>query len=324
MHIMAHMSRTAVNVPHNVRELADLWLVEIDVSGVTQRAYRLELERFIRWVRVAGVAFSELNSQSFADFGNCICSDRPAILQPLGVSKPLLASSLGQTRRIVGAWLRWAAAEGWASASLATPSEWPIVYRKSMPKKIIAARQLDHVLSPNIKRKRLGLRKSREQFVAGLTFWLGLSPHEIAKLRRDDIRIREGRFELLTKEDDRFIGWTLAPDPLLHAWKSYEKERGTSKFAVTDIRTRNEVSVATIKRIVRGIRTPKADENATESINCRELRRSFIKHAIDCGWSSDDLKRHLRRQTIAGAVVPRKPRRKWIEKLQTLDFKSSS
>lgn len=305
--------------PRSFDELADFWLAEVDVSEVTRRAYKLELDRFIRWARSIGLALSAANSQSFADFGRCISSDRPRILQPLGVCKPLLASSLGQTRRIVGAWLRWAAAEGWVSASLAAPSDWPIIDRKSTPKKIVAARQLGHVLSPTTRRRRVGLRKSREHFVASLTFWLGLSPHEIAKLRRDDIRVREGRFEVLAGESDASIGWIPAPEPLLHTWKSYEKERGVSEFAVTDLRTDNKVSAATVTRIVRGIRTPKTGPHAPGSINSRELRRSFIKHAIDCGWSSDDLKRHLRRQTIAGAAIPCEPRRKWIAKLQALD-----
>lgn len=308
------------NGPQDFDKLADLWLAEIDVSEVTRRAYRLELDRFIRWARFAGIALSEANSLSFAEFGRCISSDRPSVLQPLGVSKPLLASSLGQTRRIVRAWLRWAAAEGWVSASLAAPASWPTVDRKSILKKVVTAKQLDHVLSPIAKHRQVGLHRSREQFVAGLTFWLGLSSHEIATLRRGDIRVREGRLEVLVGESNGSTDWVPAPDPLFRAWKSYDRERGSSEFAVTDIRTGNKVSAVTVKRIVRGIRTPKTGQNFVGWINSRQLRRSFVRHAIDCGWSMDDLKRHLRRQTIAGAAMPRESKRKWIAKLQVLDF----
>lgn len=305
--------------PQSFDELVNLWLAEIVISEVTKRAYRLELRRFIRWARHAGKDIATVDSQSIADFGRCISSDRPKLLQPLGVSKPLLASSLGQTRRIVGAWLRWAAAEGLVSASLAAPVDWPIVDRKSNPKKLIAARLLDNVLSPNTKSRCIGLKKAREKFVVGLTFWLGLSSEEIAALRRDEIRVRAGRFEVLARISDGSTDWIPAPEQLLHAWKSYEKERGNSKLAVTDIRTGNKVSAGTVKRIVRGIKTPKISQSPPGLINSRQLRRSFIKHAIDCGWTPEDLKRHLRRQAIAAVPMPRESKRKWISKLEALD-----
>lgn len=310
---------TPGKAPKNFDELADLWLAEIEISGVTHRAYRLELGRFTRWARSAGVTLARADSQSFSAFGSCISSDRPRILHPLGVSKPLLASSLGQTRRIVGAWLRWAAAEGWVSPTLAAPAAWPHIDRKSPPRKGVAAKQLDHVLVPAPRRGRIGLRTSREQFVAGLTFWLGMSPHEVAALRRTDIRVRDRRLEVRVGGSDGSADWIPAAEPLLHAWEAYDKERGASEYAVTNTRAGLQVSIATVTRIVRGIKLKKTSAGAAGPINSRELRRSFVKHALGCGWSSDDLKRHLRRQTLSGSGTPRATKQKWMAKLEVLD-----
>lgn len=305
--------------PKNFDELADLWLAEAEISEVTHRAYRLELGRFTRWARSADVNLARADSRSFAAFGSCISSDRPRILRLLGVSKPLLASSLGQTRRIVGAWLRWAAAEGWVSPTLAAPAAWPHIDRKSPSRMGVAAKQLDHVLVPAPRRGRIGLRTSREQFVAGLTFWLGMSPYEVAALRRTDIRIRDRRLEVRVGGSDGSADWIPAPEPLLHAWEAYDKERGASEYAVTSTRAGLQVSIATVTRIVRGIKLKKTSKGSVDPINSRELRRSFVKHALDCGWSSDDLKRHLRRQTLSGGATPRATKQKWIAKLEVLD-----
>lgn len=320
------MSRKNVSSKHSLSfdELAENWLREIGISDVTRRAYRMELDRFLLWASSEGATPGTLDPRMVEKFGHCVSSTNPRDLQPLGISKPLLASSLGQSRRIIGAWLRWAVAQGAVHASLAEPVEWPEIDRKSLPSKALSAKRLCKVISPIPKKEKASLAHVRERFVAGLAFWLCLSPAEIAALRRRDLKIRNNELVILVSDAVEGMEWMSAPMSVLQSWVAYDQVRGTSKHAVTDLRHSRPVSTLTVTRIIRQIKLPYGEDKKPRSLNARDLRRSFVQHAIQFGWSSDDLQRHLRRQTIRNAKIPREGREQWQKKIAALDAALSS
>lgn len=278
----------------------------------------MELDRFILWAEMSDVMPPNLDANTVRRFGRCVSSSSPRDLQALRISKPLLASSLGQTRRIIGAWLRWAAAQSKVAAGLAAPVEWPSVDRRSSPSRPIAAKQLGIVIRSPQKGERVGLRRARERFVAGLAFWLCLNPAEIAALRREDVRIRDNELAVRVANGES-MEWVAAPATVLRTWLAYDKARGTSTCAITHLRHPHPVSTVAIARIIRRIKLSRTSQKRAGSLSARRLKRSFIRHAIQCGWSSDDLRRHLRRQTIRGAAIPRDGRDHWQQKLALLD-----
>lgn len=305
--------------PQGFEDLANDWLLEIEISDVTRRAYRMELDRFNRWARMSGATPSTIDAEMVGKFGRCVSSSNPRELQALGISRPLLASSLGQARRIVGAWLRWAAAQGRVTSSLATPVAWPRVDRKPAPSASVTARQLNRVVRPLLENKRIGLLKARERFVAGLAFWLCLNPTEIAALCRQHIRVRNDELAIRVTDSESMGEWGLAPSAVLRAWLTYDAARGRSRYAVTGVRTGNPVSTVTVARIIRRIKLPRTAEKGPRQLSARALKRSFVRHAVQCGWSTDDLQRHLRRQTVRNAKIPRDGREQWQQKLAALD-----
>lgn len=317
MFIIMHMSIAKPHLPLDLDELAEQWLSGRHLSGATQRAYRLELSRFIRWTSSVGLAMGELRLEHLGAFGRCLASERPSDLTRVGVSRPLLRSSIVQARRIVSAWMRWAAANSWLHPSVAGPLNWPGDARMGESQSNLRAGPLQAALKAERPTTADGARAS---FVSALAFWLGLGPAEIADLRRGDVRVGKCGVEVRVPTPDG-KRWIPAPSSLHKAWQSYDAVRppgGTHAVGSQRV-TDSPLSTATIARIIREGAGESARARSAAKLNARRLRAAFINLAISRGWSTDDLAAHLRRQSIRRARPVKRSESEWRRLVEAID-----
>lgn len=293
-----HMSRANAAPKPSFDELSNRWLDELSVSESTQRSYRLELGRLRRWSALEGLTPAELGHAHVGRFAAMISSARKSELAMLGISKPLLSSSLDQARRIVCAWLRWAVAGGWVPADALLPTAWPEVTRiptEPRPLSTPALRKATLGISPS---ESATADQARQAFVTGLAFWLGLGPAEISALQTVDVRSRSGAIRVrLSRGRKGPASWQYGPTSLLRAWKTYQAAKTPSSFAVSSAGG-SKVTAGTVARIIRSASPTRGRHAESDAMSATRLRQAFIDQALDHGWSSDELLQHLRRQRI--------------------------
>lgn len=310
---------TTTELPPPLAEMAERWLDQLVIQDLTRRAYRAELDRFLKWACAENISESKLDAYQFEQFAACLSSDRARELAIVDLERPLLSSSLEQARRILSAWLRWAAAREWVSSDLAVPAPWPKPDRTSTRSPPVSATRLKGLLvvsTPSTEHS-----ACREKFVVGLSFWLGLSPTEIAALARDDVQVRGNHLEVGVASAAGDPEIRVGPMALRKLWLAYDRQRGASVSAVTSLQDSRHVTSHTVARIIRqAFDRPEYDADELV-VNARGLRRSFVAHAAEHGWSSDDVKHHLRRRSLPGVKFPTPSRRDWNRKVDHLETK---
>ena len=314
-------SRTSSLPPPSFDQIAELWLSDTKVSDLTRRSYQSELKRFAKWCTANDISPRRLTASSVGVFARQLSSNRASLLQPLGVSKPLQSSSLNQARRIVGAWLRWAAAHGYVAPELSIPVDWPSVNRSSPASQPVRKAALRRAVGQSQVRHATQVLQARNRVVAQLAFWLGLTPTQIAALKHKDFRIRAAT--LLVRVPDRGTGvsgsWRVTPPSLQLAWKAYEQARGPAQFAVTDSTGSRPVSAITIARIIGRVTKSTTAGGEATPLNARRLRQAFMEYARECGWSTEQLQEHLRRKKLKPVTQPSVSLSWWRDKLGELE-----
>lgn len=311
------MSIARTHLPLDLEGLAELWLSGRPLSSATQRAYRLELSRFIRWASSMGLAMDELRLEHLDAFGRCLASARPADLSKAGVGRPLLSSSMAQARRIVSAWMRWAAANSLLHPSVAGLPSWPDDVRVGERQQNLRPGPLQAALKVEGSTTARGARAS---LVTALAFWLGLGPAEIAAMQRRDVRAGKGGLEVRVPSPDG-KRWIPAPRSLQKAWQAYDAVRPSGSTHAVGSQRDNDapLSTATIARIIREVGSGSARPGSAAVLNARRLRATFIDLAISRGWSTDDLATHLRRRSIRRGRPADLSKSEWRSLVETID-----
>lgn len=267
--------------------LADQWLVSRALNPVTTRAYRLETNRFIKWIASReSRKHNLLDSNLIAKYFSIVGSDQKEQFSQTGISKPLQTSSMLQTKRIINSWMRWSASMGLVKPELALATEWKPPMRSNSDSEL-SRKQIKSLLTLiNSNKTPESLSELRTKVLVSMAFWLGAKPSEISVMKFKDIRVTNAGIEVLLPKRASKPLWVTGPPQIKEVWKSYSSARGCSKFAISAIHdSEKPVSASSIGRIIRRHFFKKMSSDAVKNINTRQLNSAYLYKANAIGLS---------------------------------------
>lgn len=258
------------------------WLEESELTADSRQAYQTELKRLQRYLVQRRVDMGDVDAALLRRFWAGVKRGRWH-----ETTKAPAASSLQQSRRIIGAFVRWAVQHEWVTpSSLGALREWrveaaPSVRVTEVPK--LSAGQMRCLLEV----------EDWDAAAAALSFWVGATPLELSALRLNEIDLREGRITLA----GRGPGTTVAlPKALSRALTKLPADVEPYVFGGSTPASAAAVS----QRIRRWLHV-----NPIGQLSCaRELRGYFHVHATSAGWSGDEIRAQLRRPSLRLSASP--------------------
>lgn len=305
----------------SIGDLADQWLSSKSLSAVTLRAYRVETNRFIRWMASnEGSRNNSLCLDLINSFFFTIGSEQAEIYSLAGISKPLHTSSMLQAKRIINLWMRWCAANQLVPAELALLNSWKPPKRTRVRPPDLSSVNLKQLLYPPAKASK-SKSSVRNSLIVSLAFWLGSKPSEISALKSKEIKVSKSGIEVRLPKGKTKSVWVPGPPPLLDAWKAYLRVRGKSKFAIESLSKPDKcISASSIGRIIRMSTSQKnTPTKPNEKVNSRQLKGLFVNHASAIGWQFNELYYYLRHEKSAIVEHPTIT----MSKLRSLSYKTA-
>jgi hypothetical protein len=276
----------------------EAWLASDTRAPATERAYRLELDRWQCWLVNQAIARrEELTGDLVRRYLECLASDDPALLAGMGVRRPLLGSSLQQSRRILGAALLWLAGEGSISAGSA------LACKNWKPPMRTRDARIQQPLLPNVfepDEHPVGYRQARREFVTGVACWTGASPKEIASLKFRDVRSTRHGLDICLPSPSGAAVWTCAPVSLKPSWRILRAKAKQTGHAVSRLRENRPLGPGGIARVMNQLVRAKGEGHSASRLSARRLRRAALDLLIRRGWSDADLRQHFRRTRVNG------------------------
>ena len=275
----------------------EAWCEGRPLTPNTRRAYRREIERFAGWLE--GQPSQRLAGRHLQSYLHVLTSADPKHLASAGIAKPLSHGSLLQTKRILGAFLLWLAAEGdcelsaamvikaWcpkpASTDLSSPS-FPMLYQGHAATKV---------------EEHISLRVLRDRCIQHIGFWSGATRQELAALETRDLRTNRGILRIRLSSRTGPTLWLNLPDICLTWWRAYRarvnRMATTTAFAFRSVP--NPTQGLSSNSIARAIAQIHLSKNKPAHATLRGMRRELAAMAYQKGWRAGMLAFHLRRAT---------------------------
>lgn len=264
---------------HSCSTLVDAWLADGTWAPATVRSYRLELRRWLAYVEVeVEDAPAALTENSLLSFLHRLSSSDESALRALGVSAPLKASSLAQSRRIMGCFLLWLATHEYIAVNVA------LSVRRWRPLERPVAKR-DAQVSPkrHIQSSKRSFDSPKARLAQGLAGWLGASPKELSTLRCSDMRMRRRALEVRLPVDAG-KGWRVGPSYLISDWRQVKKATPKATHVFVDRHSLTPLSAGYIGRMITHARAPistalKGSARTQKRAVTELLTRGGITHA---------------------------------------------
>lgn len=278
--------------------VGDQWLDASPRQPATQRAYRIEIQRFARWLAATGAGQApQFPANVVMAYLDDIASDDPKAHSRTGVSRTLKASSVLQTKRILTALLMWAAETGQLPLALATQGR---RWKRRAPE-YLGEQHHDAPARPPVRTPLSEEGKARSAFVTALSYWTGASPQQIARLRRRSLKVEGVVLQVHLPDGSGQMTVSYGPPAMVTMWRRLKELSHSSEFAIVRLGCASPVSPSTISRELRQA-TPGNGSNA------RALRRAGIETLRGQGWPEAVVLRQYRRRSLAQPKGPSSPR----------------
>jgi len=248
------------------------WLNRSEISPHTTRAYRAETQRFAEFLKTRGRSVATLDAPTLRAFWRD--SERS-----LTGDRQRAAGSVTQTRRIVGAFVRWCVDHRYApvgalaaireAAHRATRSKREPQLREAPP----ASRQLKRLLTR--------APSTRGEAAVVMGFWVGASPQEVARVRASDLNAASGM--LTVRSRDSSAHEVPLPRPIARALHKLLRASPAGSAS----------PAAVAQRVRRQLKAEPANARSA-----RSLRHLFVALARRAGWTTEELQAHLRRPNL--------------------------
>lgn len=267
------------------------WLTSQSLAAATDRAYRFEIDRFFRWLKSSAPVLCPGLLIAYLD---ALSTDDLAELALLGCSGTPSRGSLLQAKRIVRLFVRWAVERAaWPVGVLDGLRAWLPPTRPMAEKPGLSKIDLRAQLSDRKKVESARPRSDRRRnFIVAASFWLGLTPSELARLRRADIQVG------VTPPCIQIDG-TCHPIPfmLVERWDAWLQCAPLSEFAVSSLGSDpHALTAGAVAAIIR--RGSRHQSVKPTRLSSRALRGAALRLLREHGWNDDELRHHFRRKAI--------------------------
>jgi site-specific recombinase XerC len=266
---------------HSMQALRDLesdWLTASPRGPQTVRAYRNEIDRLARFLKLRGRENATLDDTLLEQFWSELT--RGAWHETRG--RPS-TSSLDQSRRILSAFVTWMVREEKAPLSALT----------AVAKWRTPARRVDSESKADLPDRASPLpdllRVSHlDAAAAALSYWTGATPRELAALSTEDVDTKRATVTFTQRGDAQQVVIPRRLARSLHALLV------PGQKWVFRVGAERPTAAAMAQRVARWL----ASKNAGEVGSARALRSRFQQHARACGWNSDEIRSQLRRPSL--------------------------
>jgi len=287
-----------IPLAQHIRELGDRWLDAAPRCTATQRAYRVEIQRFLSWLAAtSGGPPDEVSSNLLGRYLDDISSSTPEIYALAGLQRTLKSSSVLQSKRILGALLMWAAEANELPLALATQAR---RWKKSSAGVSAAERgpkRIEHPVRAPVSEE----GQARREFVAALAYWLGASPQQISKLERRSIRMHGSVLRVRLPDGAGQEAVSYGPPAMVKMWCRLKQLSCTSTYAIVRIGSSSPVSASTIVRVLR------LASSLADGSNFRTLRRAGVNALRAQGWPEAVVLKQYRRKALPQPQSPLTP-----------------
>lgn len=264
------------------------WLAERELTASSRRAYGAEVARLQRHLALRCCELRDVDSEVLGRFWTSLQRGRWHETR-----QPPAVGSLMQSRRIVAAFLRWAAQHGYVEAScLLALREWRVGVTPAAPT------PTTRPLPPAGLRLLLNVI-DLDGVAAALCFWAGATPRELSELRLVDIDVSACTVRLSGRSRPATVA---IPKTLARSLTKRLPATGPFVFGGPDMAT----AAALSQRVRRWARA----HGFGPAGSARDLRARFQTLAHAAGWSGEEIRAQLRRSSlpIAPAASPSRRR----------------
>lgn len=280
------------------------WIASLDLSSAAVKAYVGEVKRLSEYCASKKVFdLPSLREMHWVDYVHSLTRERDYLSPPRGALKP---ASTVQAIRITRAFLCFCHRNnltGWSpdGVRVRAPSrtvQTPTTKLSALGRKVVTGSA-----------EGLTEKQARLHFVVALSFWGGLTPQELSRLRVRDHRVEQARMHVTRRVQPIEL-----PSPVAELWKRYEAHRSQrspvkpASPLIGGLRSNGPVSAWTIWAMLK-------DAEAAFGIGCRLWRAAYANHSrLNADRDIELVRRQMGKparadQAMARASVQREIRR---------------
>ncbi len=273
-------------------DMVSTWLKSASLAPHTERAYRVEVDRFMVYLDRRNLALAELGSRQLERFWAQLRRGRLHNVATLPSH-----GSLQQSRRILCAFLRWCA------AAQLTPPDILTELRRSSVRETEAHGRPVRATPSAVPVANLLRIADLDGAAAALSFWAGASPQELGALRTDAFDWAQSQVTIARRSAETSV---VLPESLSASLRVLARGKHTYFFG-------HDAPASAASIAYRISKWGKRQGSATAS--ARALRARFLEMAKLAGWTPDEIRGQMRRRKLA-LDAPQPPPLKRVVKIE--------